>query len=101
MDTGTIKITATTPGALNSPQNIPVNLTVPDPGFIVYPTQTTIFQKIGAPFVTRQVEIVRPGIPTAWVATALPLNAAAGLEEKLASGEARVTDSGLVIDGVQ
>jgi hypothetical protein len=98
---GNIRITATTPGTLNSPQNIPVTLTVPDPGFIVYPTQTTILQKIGAPAVTRQVEILRPGIPTAWVATALPLSAAAGLEEKLASGEAKVTDSGLVIDGVQ
>jgi hypothetical protein len=99
--TGNIRITATTPGALNSPQNIPVTLTVPDPGFILYPTQMTILQKVGAPAVTRQVEIVRPGIPTAWVATALPLSAAAGLERKLASGEATVTDRGLVIDGVQ
>jgi len=99
--TGTIKITATTPGALNSPQNIPVNLTVPDPGFLVYPTQTSLWQQIGAATVTRQVEIVRPGIPTAWVATALPMSAAAGLEEKLASGEAKVTENGVMIDGIQ
>ena len=100
---GTIKITATTPGVLNSPQNIPVDLTVPDPGFVVYPTQTTIWQQIvaGAPVVTRQIEILRPGIPTAWVATALPASAAAGLEEKLASGQAKVTGDGVVIDGVQ
>ena len=29
---------------------------------------------------------MRPSAPTNWVATALPLSAAAGLEEKLASG---------------
>ena len=99
--TGRIRIIATTPGTLNTPQDVSVTLTVPDPGFIVYPTQTTILQQIGAPAVTRQIEIVRPGIPTAWVATALPLSAAARLEEKLANGEAKVTDSGLMIDGVQ
>ena len=99
--TGNIRITATTPGTLNTPQDIPVTLTVPDPGFLVYPTQMSLLQQIGAPAVTRQIEIVRPGIPTAWVATALPLSAAARLEEKLANGEAKVTDSGLMIDGVQ
>ena len=99
--TGTIRIIATTPGTLNTPQDIPVTLTVPDPGFLVYPTQMSLLQQIGAPAVTRQIEIVRPGIPTAWVATALPLSAAARLEEKLANGEAKVTDSGLMIDGVQ
>ena len=77
----------------NSPQYIPVSLTVSDPGFVVYPTQTTIWQKIGAAAVTREIEIVRPSTPTAWVATALPLSAAAGLEEKLASGEAKVTET--------
>jgi hypothetical protein len=99
--TGNIRITATTPGVLNSPQNIPVTLTVPDPGFLVYPTQMTLWQQIGAATVTRQVEIVRPGIPTGWVATALPMSAAAGLEEKLASGEAKVTENGVMIDGIQ
>ena len=98
---GNIRITATTPGTLNSPQNIPVTLTVPDPGFLVYPTQMTLWQQIGAATVTRQVEIVRPGIPTGWVATALPMSAAAGLEEKLASGEAKVTENGVMIDGIQ
>ncbi len=46
--TGRIRITATTPGTLNTPQDIPVTLTVPDPGFLVYPTQMTIWQQIGA-----------------------------------------------------
>jgi len=98
--TGNIRITATTPGTLNSPQNIPVTLTVPDPGFLVYPTQMTIWQKIGAATVTREVQLVRPGIPTGWVATALPMSAAAVLEEKLASGAAKVTENGVMIDGV-
>jgi hypothetical protein len=98
---GTVKITATDPNVANSPQFITVSLTVSDPGFVVYPTQTTIWQKIGAAAVTREIEIVRPSAPTAWVATALPLSAAAGLEEKLASGEAKVTEDGVVIDGVQ
>jgi hypothetical protein len=99
--TGNIRITATTPGTLNSPQDIPVTLTVPDPGFLVYPTQMSLWQQIGAATVTRQVEIVRPGIPTGWVATALPMSAATGLEAKLASGEAKVTENGVMIDGIQ
>jgi hypothetical protein len=99
--TGNIRITATTPGTLNSPQDIPVTLTVPDSGFLVYPTQMTLWQQIGAATVTRQVEILRPNIPTGWVATALPMSAAAGLEEKLANGEAKVTENGVMIDGIQ
>lgn len=99
--TGNIRITATTPGTLGSPKDIPVTLTVPDPGFLVYPTQISLWQQIGAPTVTRQVEIVRPGIPTGWVATALPMSAAADLEEKLASGAAKVTENGVLIDGIQ
>jgi hypothetical protein len=98
---GTIKIAATELNVANSPQYIPVTLSVSDPGFVVYPTQTTIWQKIGAPAVTREIEVVRPSAPTNWVATALPLSAAAGLEEKLASGEAKITEDGVVIDGVQ
>ena len=86
---------------MNTPQDIPVTLTVPDPGFLVYPTQMSLWQQIGAPTVTRQIEIVRPGIPTGWVATALPMSAAAGLEEKLASGAAKVTENGVMIDGIQ
>ena len=95
-----IIFSAVDPSVPNSPQYVTVNLTVPDPGFGVSPSEITIRQKIGAPAVTREVQIIRPSAPTNWTATALPLSAAAGLEEKLATGQATVTADGVVIDGV-
>jgi hypothetical protein len=83
-----------------SPQYVTVNLTVPDPGFAVSPTEITIWQKIGAAAVTREVQIIRPLKPTTWTATAQPLSVAAGLAEKLANGQATITAEGLIIDGV-
>jgi hypothetical protein len=98
---GSIKIAAVDPNVPNSPQYVTVNLTVPDPGFVVYPSQVSIWQKIGAPTVTQELQIVRPTTPTNWTATALPLSAAANLTEKLASGQAKITADGVAIDGVQ
>ena len=91
---------AVDPSVPNSPQYVTVNLTVPDPGFVVSPAELTIRQAIGASTVTREVKIERPSAPTTWVATALPLSAAASLEEKLATGQANFTADGLIIDGV-
>ena len=85
---------------LNSPQYVTVNLTVPDPGFAAAPTDITIWQKIGATKVTRQVQIIRPSAPTAWNATALEGVAAVDLEAMLANGQASFTDDGLAVDGV-
>ena len=88
---------SSTPG---SPQTVTVNLTVPDPGFAAAPTDITIWQKIGAAAVTRQVQIIRPSAPTAWNATALEGVAAVDLEGMLANGQASFTDDGLAVDGV-
>jgi hypothetical protein len=100
---GTIKIAAVDPNTPNPIQYVSVSLTVPDPGFVIFPPQLTLWQQIGPPAIaiTHEIQIVRPSAPTDWVATALPLTAAAGLSEKLASGQAKVTANGVVIDGVQ
>ncbi len=98
--TGTIKITATDPQIANSPQYVTVKLNVPDPGFVLYPSQVNIWQLIDAGTqVTKEIQVLRPGVPTPWAATALPLAAAADLPEKLASGAARFDAHGLTIDG--
>jgi len=97
---GVIKIAATDPQVANSPQYVTVNLTVPDPGFVLYPSQVNLWQQIGAgTMVTKEIQVLRPLTPTQWVATALPLEAAAGLQEKFASGAARLDARGLVVDG--
>ena len=95
---GTVKITAGTPMP-NSPQYVTIDLRVPDPGFVVSPTEITIWQKINGPTVTRQVKIERPKAPTNWTASALPLNVVSELAEKLANGQATVTTEGLIVDG--
>ncbi len=66
------------------------------------PTDITVRQAIAdyPTTVKGYVKIERPLKPTAWSASALPLEAAASLEEKLANGQASVTADGLVIDGV-
>ena len=94
-----IIFSAVDPSVPNSPQYVTVNLTVTDPGFVVSPTNLTIWQKTSAAPVVREVKIERPSAPTVWSASALPLEAAAGLEEKLANGQATMTEDGLVIDG--
>ncbi len=97
---GTIKITATDPQIANSPQYITVNLNVPDPGFVLYPSQVSLWQLIGAGTqVTKEIQVLRPQQPTSWTATALPATEATTLREKLASGAARLDAQGLTIDG--
>ncbi|MCX7669295.1 MAG: FG-GAP-like repeat-containing protein [Anaerolineae bacterium] len=96
---GVIKIAATDPQVANSPQYVTVNLTVPDPGFVLYPSQVNIWQQIGAAAVTKEIQVLRPASPTQWVAAALPLGLAAGLPEKLASGAAHLDKHGLTVDG--
>jgi hypothetical protein len=87
-------------GTPGSPQTVTVNLTVPDPGFVVSPTSLTIMQGRTAPPVVRYITVERPKQATAWTATAQPLSATADLAEMLASGQADLTADGLVIDGV-
>ena len=96
----TIIFAAVDPNVPNSPQYITVNLTVPDPGFAAAPTDITIWQKIGAAEVKRQVQIIRPSAETAWNATALEGVAVVDLEAMLANGQASFTDDGLAVDGV-
>ena len=95
-----IIFSAVDPSVPNSPQYVTVSLTVPDPGFAASPSQITLWQKIDASTVTREVQIIRPSAPTAWTATALEGIAVTDLEDKLANGQASITDDGLVIDGV-
>jgi hypothetical protein len=98
--TGTIKISA--PDATVDPKirYVTVDLTVTDPGFVVYPSRLDVRQQAGAPPITQDVQIVNPAAPVNWVATALPLTAATDLERKLASGEAKIVEGALVVDGV-
>jgi hypothetical protein len=102
--TGKIRISTTDSSVLNNPVDVPVTLAVRDPGFAAFPSDLTIWQKIGGnpapPTVIKEVKIVRPVKPTKWTATALSLDATAILMEKLAIGQATVTSAGPIIDGV-
>jgi hypothetical protein len=102
--TGKIRISTTDSSVLNAPVDVTVTLTVRDPGFAAFPSDLTIWQKIGGnpppPTVTREVKIVRPVKSTPWTATALSLDQAAVLMEKLAIGQATVAAAGSSIDGV-
>lgn len=98
---GAITIAATDPRVANSPQTIPVTLVVPDPGFIVYPSHLTIWQKVGGPIVTRELEVLRPDIPTGWVATALPLEGTTTVQELLASKRLEASADRVLLDGQQ
>jgi hypothetical protein len=95
----TIIFSASSPGVPNSPQYVTVNLTVPDPGFVVTPTDITIWQKTSVAPVIRSVTIFRPGGTVDWAASALPLSAAAGLAEKIANGQVTITAEGVTVDG--
>jgi hypothetical protein len=99
---GTIELTAANPALPNYRQSVYVNLTVEDPGFVVTPTDITIWQAIVdyPTTVKRYMEIERPLKQTDWSFSAQELSQAVGLEEKLANGQATVTADGLVIDGV-
>jgi len=97
---GTIEIMATDEKIANRIEHVIVNLNVPDPGFVLYPSAVNLWQQIGAATqVTKEIQVLRPMTPTQWVATALPLAAAVNLREKLASGAARIEAGGLMIDG--
>jgi hypothetical protein len=96
---GTVEITAANHALPGFRQSVYVNLTVPDPGFVVSPTEISIQQKTSAAPVLRYVTIFRPGGAVSWTASALPMTAAAGLAEKLATGQAAVTAEGVTVDG--
>jgi hypothetical protein len=69
---------------------------------VVTPTDITIRQAIAdyPTTVKSYVKIERPTQVTDWTATALEGIAATELDEKLANGQASITEDGLVIDGV-
>jgi hypothetical protein len=94
----TIIFSASDPTVPGSPQYVTVNLTVPDPGFVVSPQDITIRQATSAAPVITNVTIFRPGGTVDWTASALPLSAAAGLVEQLANGQATITAEGVTID---
>ena len=101
---GKIRVSTTDSNVANNTVDIPVTLTVRDPGFAAFPSELTIWQKIGGdpppPTVIKEVKIVRPVKATKWTATALSQDATAVLMEKLAIGQATVTSAGPIIDGV-
>lgn len=99
--TGRIRVSATTAGVINPQQDIAVQLTVKDPGFVVMPSQLTILQGSSSSVVTKAVRIGRPGGTVNWNAAAFPAESLAEVAEKLASGEAALTADGLQVDGIQ
>lgn len=99
--TGTIHVYTEDGQVANPDQYVTVRLTVPDPGFVVMPSALTIWQKTGAPVVTRNVTIWRPGGTVSWSAAALPAQSLDAVAEKLAAGEAVIAAEGLLVDGNQ
>ncbi len=98
---GTIHVYTQDSQVANPDQYVTVRLTVPDPGFVVAPSAISIWQKTGAPVVTRSVTIWRPGGTATWSAAALPAQSYAAVAEKIAAGEAVISAEGLLIDGNQ
>ncbi len=94
---GTIRIRALDPQIAESPQYVTVQLTVPDPGFVVMPSQLTIMQQVGSPTVTRNVSIWRPGGSVNWLAIAVPAQSAAALADRLAAGDDLLSAAGQVL----
>jgi len=84
---GTIQVRTTDPQVADPIQYVTVNLTVPDPGFVVLPAELTLLQKFGAPAVTRNVTIWWPGRSVNWTATPVPAQNLAAVAEMLAAGE--------------
>ncbi len=98
---GTIRVRAQDPQVAAGIQFVTVDLTVRDGGVVVTPDQVTVQRLIGAPPATAQVLIERPGIPTAWVASVLPAALADVARAKFAAGEYQVTETGVVLEGVE
>ncbi len=90
---------AVDPSVPGSPKTVTINLTVPDPGFVVTPAELSIRQPVGAVPIKSYVTIFRPGGSVSWSASALPISAAADLAEKLADDQATITAEGVSIDG--
>ncbi len=97
--TGTIRIRTTDTQVANSPQYVSVSLTVPDPGFIVTPTAVRVRQKVGDPSTSAQFQVLRQAEPVGWVATAVSLDQATAVMERIQRGEAKVSASGIELDG--
>ncbi len=97
--TGNIRISTVDSSVKNSPVDVPVTFNLANPGFVALPQQLTIVQEIGGPIVTRQVRILRSGLPTNWTATALPLGLAANVEQMIAAGRITVKDGSVAVDG--
>lgn len=96
---GTIRIRTSDSAVSGSPKYVEVTLTVPDPGFVVLPSDLTIMQKFGGPVVTKNVTIWRPNGTVTWSAAALPASSYEALADQLASGAAALTAEGVVVDG--
>ncbi|MCX6032918.1 MAG: VCBS repeat-containing protein [Chloroflexi bacterium] len=97
--TGTIRIRALDSQVSQGLQYVTISLTVQDSGLVVTPEQLVIRQKAGGPAQVHSISIVRPGWNVQWVATALPTANAVALLEKLASGKAEVSATGMAVDG--
>lgn len=96
---GTVRIDALDSQIANSPQYVTVELTVPDPGFVVTPDEIAIFQVRTAPTIIRQVNIWRPGGSVTWVAGAVDVPTAADVAALVAEGRLAATEQGITIDG--
>jgi len=94
---GVIRVTAVV--ATNSPKDLAVTLLFTDAGLQVTPKQLSISQPVGGPIVTKSIAISRPGLATAWAATALSTVAAQDVIAALADGTATVGPEGVIVDG--
>lgn len=94
---GVIRVTAV--AATNSPKDLAVTLLFTDAGLQVTPKQLSISQPVGGPIVTKSIAISRPGLATAWAATALSTVAAQDVIAALADGTATVGPEGVIVDG--
>lgn len=100
---GTIRIRTLDPQVADPIQYVTVRLTVPDPGFVVTPSELMILQETAGPVVTRNVSIWRPGGSVDWMATPVPGQSFAALAARLQAGEAVITADGVFVgdDGLE
>jgi hypothetical protein len=97
--TGTIRVRSLDAQIADSPQFVTIIVNVQDSGLVVSPSSISLVQKEGAAGAPRQIQILRPGLPTDWVATALPAAQAEAVIQRLSAGEGEVTAAGVVLDG--
>ena len=97
---GAIRVDALDAQVAQPTQYVTVELTVPDPGFLVTPNQVFILQRVGGPAVTKDIEIFRAGATIDWVATAVPTLSMGAVADGIASDRVQASAAGVSIDGI-